>query len=189
MLISEGIGLAVFRIKILDFEHFSNKFAEKTLNSCKIRKISHNYKIVVSYSKRFWLNVGRQEMAVTRNLRICLLVACSLVLCGCGKAKKADENKPLSEVKAEAEKMNAGQLRETALVYKSAIEAKTADIEKVMVKVKEVPLTDALGEEAKKLKADIDNFTRSLEALKQRFEVYYQKLKEKGGDLSGLEMP
>jgi ABC-type transporter Mla subunit MlaD len=111
-----------------------------------------------------------------------------LALCGCGKAKKADENKPLSEVKTEAEKMNAGQLRETALAYKSAIEAKTADLEKVITKLQKVPLTEALGEEAKNLKADIDNLTKSLESLKQRFEVYYQKLKEKGGDLSGLEI-
>ncbi|MCX5637838.1 MAG: hypothetical protein NTX52_09130 [Planctomycetota bacterium] len=129
-------------------------------------------------------------MAITRNVRFCLLVVCSLALCGCGKAKKADENKPLSEVKTEAEKMNAGQLRETALAYKSAIEAKTADLEKVITKLQKVPLTEALGEEAKNknLKADIDNLTKSLEALKQRFEVYYQKLKEKGGDLSGLEI-
>jgi hypothetical protein len=130
----------------------------------------------------------RQKMAITRNVRFCLLVVCSLALCGCGKAKKADENKPLSEVKTEAEKMNAGQLRETALAYKSAIEAKTADLEKVITKLQKVPLTEALGEDAKNLKADIDNLTKSLESLKQRFEVYYQKLKEKGGDLSGLEI-
>ena len=35
----------------------------------------------------------------------CLLVSCSLVLFGCGS--KADENKPVSEVKAEAEQMKA----------------------------------------------------------------------------------
>jgi len=43
-----------------------------------------------------------------------------------------------------------------------------------------------LGDEAKELKADIENLNKSISALRERFEVYYQKLKAEGGDLSGL---
>jgi chromosome segregation ATPase len=105
---------------------------------------------------------------------------------GCGK--KADENKPISEVKAEAEKLDTDELRAMAMVYQKAIAAKNGEVEKLTAKLKDIPVTEMLGDEAKELKADIDNLNKSLSALKERFEVYYQKLKEQGGDLSGLQV-
>ena len=116
----------------------------------------------------------------------CLLVLCSLSIWGCGK--KADENKPISEVKAEAEKMNTDELRAMAMKYKESITAKKGEIEKVTTKLKGIPVTEMLGEEAKGLKADIDNLNKSVSALKERFDIYYEKLKEKGGDVSGLQI-
>jgi predicted nucleic acid-binding Zn-ribbon protein len=126
-------------------------------------------------------------MKTVQGITICaLLVMCQLLLCGCGS--KTDEKKPISEVKAEAEKMDTGKLRTMAEAYKNAIVAKKGDIEKVTAKLKEIPATELLGQEAKDLKADIENLNQSVSALKERFEVYYQKLKEKGGDLSGLQI-
>jgi len=116
----------------------------------------------------------------------CSLTLCALALVGCGK--KADESKPVSEVKAEAEKMSAEKLRDMALAYKDAIEAKKGDVEKITAKLKEIPVTQMLGDEAKGLKADIGDLNKSVSALKERFNVYYSKLKEKGGDLSGLKI-
>ena len=40
----------------------------------------------------------------------------------------------------------------------------------------------------KELKADIDALNKSVSSLKERFEIYYNMLKEKGGDLSGLNI-
>ena len=117
----------------------------------------------------------------------CLLAVAALVIGGCG-GKKADENKSISEAKTEAETMDVGQLRNMAMTYKEAIAAKKVDLDKVAAKLKEIPIDKMVGDEAKQLKTDIDNFTTSISALKERFEVYYQKLKEKGGDLSGLEL-
>jgi predicted nucleic acid-binding Zn-ribbon protein len=126
-------------------------------------------------------------MRTVQGITTCaLLVMCQLLLFGCGS--KTDENKPIAEVKAEAEKMDASKLRAMAEAYKNAIVAKKADIEKVTAKLKDVPATELLSQEAKNLKADIENFNKSVSALKERFEVYYQKLKEKGGDVSGLEL-
>lgn len=105
-----------------------------------------------------------------------------------GLWKKADEKKPISEVRAEAEKMNIEQLRAMALKYKEAIAAKKADVEKIAAELKEIPITEMLGEEAKKLKADIDNLNKSVSALKERFKIYYNKVKEKDGDLSDLKI-
>ena len=118
-----------------------------------------------------------------------LLALCSLIVLGCGNGgQEADETKPISEVKAEAEKMDTDQLRKTAMAYKEAIVAKTSEIEKVTAKLKEIPVTEMIGEEAKALKTDIANLNESVTALKARFNVYYEKLKSAGGDLSGLQI-
>ncbi len=117
---------------------------------------------------------------------VLMLVLSMLFLVGCGK--KADENKPISEVQAEAQKMSVDDLKAMAMKYKDAIEAKKADIDKITAKLKEIPVTEMLGENAKKLKADIDNLTKSLSALKERFQIYYDQLKAKGSDVSGLQI-
>ncbi|MHC4619036.1 MAG: hypothetical protein ACYTEQ_14930 [Planctomycetota bacterium] len=115
-----------------------------------------------------------------------LLALCTVGLPACGK--KADENKPVSEVKAEAEQMGVKELRAWAAAYRDAIVAKTAEAEKLASKLKDIPLAEMLGEEAEGLKADIESLNKSVSALQARFAVYYDKLKEKGGDLSGLEI-
>jgi hypothetical protein len=119
-----------------------------------------------------------------RTVLWCLLGVCLLVIAGCGK--KADENKPISEVKAEAEKMSAADLRTTAMSYKEAVEAKGKEVEKLAAKLKEIPVAEMLGKEAKALKTEMDNISKSVGALKERLQIYLDKLKEKGGDLSGL---
>ena len=105
---------------------------------------------------------------------------------GCGK--KVDENKPLPEVRAEADQMSVDQLRQMAMNYKDAILAKRGEVEKFTAKIKDIPIAEMLGTEAKELKTEIENLNRSASALKERFEVYYKKLKEMGGDLSGLKI-
>ena len=114
----------------------------------------------------------------------CLLVLFVFAMAGCGK--KADENKPISEVKAEAETMSVEKLRSMAMAYKETFDAKKADIKKLTGKLKDLGPAKMLGDEAKALQADIKELTNSLSALKDRFQVYYNKLKEKGGDLTGL---
>lgn len=116
----------------------------------------------------------------------CVLVLCMLALVGCGK--KADENKPVSEVKAEAETMNVEQLKSMAMSYKDAITAKKGDVEKLANQIKEIPVAKMLGDEAKELKSEIEALKKSMSALTERFQVYYDKLKEKDGDVSGLEL-
>lgn len=126
-------------------------------------------------------------MSITKTgILCCLLVTVFFSLCGCGK--KADENKPIIEVKAEAEKMSVEKLKSTAMAYKEAITAKKEEVTKLTAKLKEIPIAKMVGDEAKGLKADIDEISKSVSALKLRFDVYYDKLKEKGGDVSGLSL-
>ena len=126
-------------------------------------------------------------MKIVRNAALwSLLVLCSLAVLGCGQ--KADEAKPMSEVKAEAGQMDTGELRTVAMRYKEAVTAKKGELEKITAKLKEIPVTEMLGEEAKGLKADIEDLNKSVSALKERFDVYYQELQKKGGDTSGLQI-
>jgi len=119
-------------------------------------------------------------------LSVGLSAVVMLMLGGCGS--KADENKPMSDVKAEAETMSIEKLKATALAYKNAIEAKKPELEKITAKLKEIPLADALGKEAKSLKSDIEELGGSIRALTERFDVYYGKLKELKADVSDLAL-
>jgi len=110
-----------------------------------------------------------------------------VALLGCGK-KAADETKPVSEVKAEAEKMSVTDLRAIAETYRDKIMAKKGELDTLVKKLADVPLAEKLGEEAKAVQADMDDLGKAIQALTERFKVYYDKLKEKGGDLSGLEI-
>ena len=58
----------------------------------------------------------------------------------------------------------------------------------MIAKIKEIPIADVLGKEAQTLKTDLKNLESTLTTIKDRFQVYYDTLKEKGGSLSGLEL-
>lgn len=138
----------------------------------------------VSKSIRFFRK--GKEMKKATYILFCSLILCPLVLFGCGK--KADEGKPISEVKAEAEQMDVGELKAMVIKYKDAIVAKEPEIRKLADQLKEIPIAKMTGPEAKELQAEMKALSESVSALQERFQVYYDKLKEKGGDLSGLEM-
>jgi hypothetical protein len=119
-------------------------------------------------------------------LFVCALVCIAIGFAGC--AKTADETKPVADVQAEAQKMDVEQLKTMATKYKDAIVAKKADVEKVAAKLKDIPLADLMGKEAGTLKQEIETINKSVQALTERFNVYYNALKEKGADVSGLSI-
>jgi uncharacterized coiled-coil DUF342 family protein len=132
----------------------------------------------------------------TRYIGVFMLIAgCLLGFAGCSKktdqgksTAQANETVSLAQVQAEAGKMNVEQLKAKAMEYKNAIVAKKAEVEKVAAKLKEIPITQQMGAEAKALQADIANLNKAVSALTERFQVYYNKLKEAGGNVSGLEI-
>ncbi len=115
---------------------------------------------------------------------VSIVMASLLIMFGCGK--KTDENKPVSEIKAEAAKMDPDDLRRMALEYKKAIQAKMDEAARLKSQIKDIPLKEMLGEKAKQLKQELGSITDSVKALKERFNVYLAELKKKGGDLTGL---
>ncbi|NQU94886.1 MAG: hypothetical protein HQ549_01470 [Candidatus Omnitrophica bacterium] len=105
------------------------------------------------------------------------IVLMSFILTGCGGG--VSENKPISEVKAEAKTMSLDQLKATVAKYKAAIESKKAEIDKLTAAIRKIPVTQMLGDEAKKLKGDIQNVSISVKALTERLNVYAQALRSK----------
>jgi septal ring factor EnvC (AmiA/AmiB activator) len=101
-----------------------------------------------------------------------------LTLVGCGGG--ADTDISVADAKAEASSMTVDDLKAKAMEYKSAIEAKMEDLEPITAKLKEIPLTEQMGDEAKALQADIAALTGDLDALKERLAVYLDALKEQG---------
>ncbi|MCK5172864.1 MAG: hypothetical protein KAR47_05700 [Planctomycetes bacterium] len=121
---------------------------------------------------------------------IVVWMLCAGVLCGfagCKGGSSADEGTPLAEVQTEAQGMDTDQLKDMALKYKDAILAKKDEMTGVADQLKEIPIAEMLGEEAKSLQTEIETLGQSVQALTERFQVYYNKLVEMKGDVSGLE--
>lgn len=110
-----------------------------------------------------------------------------LIQPGCSK-KGADETTPVDQVKAEAAKMDVSKLRSMALSYKDTIVAKQADLAKVADQIKAINPAELLSQKATQLKTELANIEKSINALKERFTIYYEQLKAKGGELTGLEL-
>jgi len=122
-----------------------------------------------------------------------MLLIFASCLQSCGKKSgsgpgKVDETKPIAEIKTEAATMDVEQLRAIAKKYKDALVARQAEVKKLTDSLAAIPLTEKLGEEAKGLTADIDSLMKSVQALSERFQVYYDQIKAKGGDLKDLAM-
>jgi chromosome segregation ATPase len=121
---------------------------------------------------------------------IMVLLACTaLVFVGCGSSgSEVDETKPISEVKAEAETMSVEQLKDIAMAYKEALEANKSEVKKLMEQLSNIPVAQQLGEEFKSLQTDIAQLNDSYKALKERFDVYYNKLVELKADVTNLKL-
>jgi len=126
--------------------------------------------------------------SVTRMAIHCFLIVCLVTFIGCkGKGGGVDTTKPVGEIKAEAAKMNVAQLQATAGKYQKALESNLKEVQGVMEKLKAVPVTKMLGEEAKGLKGDIDDLSKAAGALRERLQVYVDQLKAKGADISAFK--
>lgn len=120
-------------------------------------------------------------------LMICALLG-ALAFSGCNEGVKAEQSKPAAEVKAEAEKLDASALRKKVLEYKDTIVKKTSELSKIQDSLKEIPVAEIAGEKAAKIKKQIEEVAASLSQLKEKYQIYFDMLKAKGGDLTGLNL-
>ena len=105
------------------------------------------------------------------------VVLVGLMVSGCGAG--VSEDKPIAEVKSEAKAMSVEQLKTTVAKYQKVIQSKNAEITQLTTKLKSIPIAKMMGEEAGKIKTDIQNITTSVKALSERLNVYSQALRSK----------
>jgi ubiquinone biosynthesis protein UbiJ len=101
---------------------------------------------------------------------------------------QADKGKTVEEVTTQAKEMAADKLREISQIYRDAIEANRQKLKEMAEQLRDTPEAERASAEVKKLKAEIDRIHDSIPVLKEKFEVYYNSLKEKAGDLTGLDI-
>ena len=105
------------------------------------------------------------------------IVLVGLMIAGCGNKVRAD--KPISEVKSEVKAMSVEQLKTTIAKYKEVIQSKKTEIDQLAAKLKKIPVAQMMGEEAGKIKTEIQNITTSVRALTGILNVYSQALRSK----------
>lgn len=107
-------------------------------------------------------------------------------LYGCGK--KADTQKPIEEVRAEAEKMSVGDLEAAAKAYANEIASKKSEAEKISNQLKGLSLQDMMGEKGKSIKDQAAALGNQVSALTERYQVYAQKYQAAGGDMAKIQI-
>jgi TolA-binding protein len=100
------------------------------------------------------------------------------MLSGCG-GNKIDENKPIDQVAADAAKMGQVELQKMVDTYQAAIADKSKELDALKSKIKEIPITEMMGDKAKMLKEDLSGITSSMNKLKDQMEVYAKELTAK----------
>jgi len=106
-----------------------------------------------------------------------LMLGCVMFLAGCGQ--EASEDKTPEQIKQEVVSMNAADIEAMIAKYNKAIEAKAAELKKETDKLSKIPLTEQLGDEAKKIRGNVKEITASLDKLKATMEAYADGLKAK----------
>lgn len=114
-------------------------------------------------------------------MKLCHIIALIPLafLIGCG-GNGADTDTPVAELEQEAETMTVDDLKAKASSYKDAIANKMQELEPIQEKLRDIPLTEQMGDEAKALQEDIAELNDDLGALRDRLQVYLDALKEKG---------
>ena len=129
-------------------------------------------------------------MKIVKNATLwSLLILISLADSGCSKKEEEVTRSEAKsafyvEVKKEAEQKEPDKLRIEVMKYQEEIIAKKLEVEELKTKLQTVPFEEILEEDAKRL----EELNESISALKTRYDVYLQELRNKGEDLSDLQI-
>ena len=107
------------------------------------------------------------------------MIVAMLTGCGGSSSTAIDENKPIDQVAADAAKMGKAELQTMVTKYEAAIAEKGKELEALQAKVKEIPITEMMGDKAKALKNDVSKITASMSKLKDQMAAYAKELAAK----------
>jgi hypothetical protein len=121
-----------------------------------------------------------------RKILLALFLILPFFAMGCGK--KADTNKSVDQIRQEVQAMSAQDLEAYAKAYASEISKQKAEVEKIASELKEIPVTQIFGEQAKSIKDRLSGVQSQVSALSERFQVYADKAREKGVNLDSVKI-
>jgi hypothetical protein len=96
----------------------------------------------------------------------------------------SDLNKTVDEVKQKVASLDQNHIMAYAETYKTVILEKKEQLTALTEQLKSLSAMEIIGEKGKALKAEVAKYTEQLTALKDRYGIYVNKLKELGVDLS-----
>jgi prophage DNA circulation protein len=96
----------------------------------------------------------------------------------------SDLNQSVQEIKTKVANFDKTQVLAYANEYKTVILEKKDELSALTTKLKGLSMTEMVGEKGKVLKGQLAQYSDQLGALKDRYGIYLDKLKEYGVDLS-----
>ena len=113
--------------------------------------------------------------------RISVLLAVAVVavgfLAGCGN--KVDETRTPAQIRQEIANWSSARIQKSIDAYNQEIAKRTAELKAELVKLKQLPVRELLGDAGKQLKIKADRLVESLCKLKDNLAVYASELKAK----------
>lgn len=101
---------------------------------------------------------------------------------------QADQGKSITEIAAGAKEMAVENLRKMAEKYRDVIAEKQQHLMEMAQKYVDLPDAERMTAEGQVLKAGVNEITKGIDTLKKCFGIYYNALKEKAGNLTGLNI-
>jgi hypothetical protein len=103
-----------------------------------------------------------------------MMLAAMVLLVGCSTG--IDEKMPIDQVVVDASQMKPKALEDKIDRYEMQIAKETAGMNDIKKQLKEIPLSELLGEKAKALKSELSGLTASRDQLGRQMEVYAREL-------------
>jgi len=101
---------------------------------------------------------------------------------------QADQGKSVPDITAGAKEMAVENLRRMAEKYRDVIAEKQQQLMEMTQQYVDMPAAERTTAQGRILKTGRDEIIKGIDTLKERFEVYYNALKEKAGNLTGLDI-
>lgn len=110
------------------------------------------------------------------------------VFVAAGCAGKADPKKPIQQIKKEVEMMSVKELQSAAEAYAQKLRNQHAEVVKITERMKTISVEEIFSKKTKPIKDRFLSIQVESSALFQRYQIYINKLQEKGVDTSQIRV-
>ncbi len=99
------------------------------------------------------------------------------LICGCSD-DSVDTSKTPEQIKQEVASMDTAAIQKKVEAYQKALEEKAAELKAEAEKLTKIPLTELMGDDAKKIKASMEEIKAEVEKLTANMNAYAEGLKK-----------